>query len=130
MLDLPLRMVVTVIMGGAALVIVLSFLFQPCLFPKELQVCWEPPVIYEGREEEINVTVKNEKGMPVSKATVMISGLNITKVGETDANGSVKIYIKAFLQKYRNEGYLDLYIKAGSCYKKFCQENAIKVVRG
>ncbi len=127
-LELPLRMVVTIVIGGVALATILSFILQPCLFPSDLQVSWQPSVIESDMEEKISVEVKNSRGNPISGATVLISGLGTASVNKTNAHGKTTLYIKATLPQYRKEGYLNIRVTVGGCYKKFYQENAIKVV--
>lgn len=127
-LELPLRMVVTLIIGSAALIIILSFIFQSCLFPKSLQVSWHPSIIESDVEKEIIISVYDSKGKPVSGATVMISGLGTVGVNKTNGKGKTSINIRASLPEYRNEGYLNLRVKVNGCYEDFYQENAIKVV--
>ena len=127
-LELPLRMVVTLVIGSAALIIILSFILQPCLFPKSLQVSWHPSIIESDVEKEIIISVYDPKGKPVSGATVMISGLGTVGVNKTNGEGEASISIRASLPEYRSEGYLNLRVKVNRCYEDFYQENAIKVV--
>lgn len=130
-IELPLRLLITVVIGGIALTTVLAFIFSPCLFKKDLQVCWDKHKINADEEEAITITVLNEKGKPVKGATVLIKGLGNASVGETNETGKVTLYINISKDALgaRNEGYLELVVDAGNCYRKFKEEAAIKVIK-
>jgi len=125
-LGLPLRMVVSIIVGGAALATVLYFLSSSCIFPKELDVEWKPIVIENEKRNEIKVSVYAD-GKAVGGAEVVIHGLGNASYGKTDGNGEITLYFTPHM-KGRNEGYVEIRVTAGGCYKRFVEENAIKVV--
>ncbi|HDN51240.1 MAG TPA: hypothetical protein ENG06_05650 [Thermoplasmatales archaeon] len=129
-LDLPLRLLVTLVVGAAALSIILYYIFTPCWFPEHLQVQWHPLVINADEEEKIVITVMDSHGNPVSRASVIVSGLGNASSNKTINNGTATLEIQCSLPSYRNEGYLDISVHAPGCYEKFFQENAIKVVKG
>lgn len=128
-IELPLRLIVTIVIGGVALTTVLAFLFSPCLFKKDLQVCWDTYKIKADEETTITVSVLDEKGKPVRGATVLLKGLGNATVNQTNETGRVELTIKVTLPEERHEGYLELIVDAGNCYEKFREEEAIKVVR-
>ncbi len=128
-IELPLRLIVTIVIGGVALTAVLAFLFSPCLFKKDLQVYWDTYKINAGEETTITVSVLNEKGKPVRGATVLLKGLGNATVNQTNETGKAELTIKVTLPEKRHEGYLELIVDAGNCYEKFIEEEAIKVVR-
>jgi len=125
-LELPLKMVVSIVIGGVALSTVLYFLSTQCIYPKELDVQWNPLVIENEKINEIQIRVRSD-GKAVEGANVVISGLGNAASGKTNENGEATLYFTPHM-KGRNEGYVDIYVNAGRCYKKFHQENAIKVV--
>jgi len=129
-LDLPLRLLVTLVVGAAALSAILYYLSAPCWFPEHLQVEWNPQIINAEEESRINIKVMDSHGNPVSRASVIISGLGNAGSNKTGEDGTTTILISCSLPSYRNEGYLDISVNAPGCYEKFFQENAIKVVRG
>ncbi|MCD6448335.1 MAG: hypothetical protein J7L58_04750 [Thermoplasmata archaeon] len=124
-----MRMVVSLIIGAATLATIIAVISKPCLFPKTLTVEITNRVVSEGTHIPIYVTVKDDKGKPIKGASVTITGLDTGASNITDINGKTTIYLDLQLPEYRKEGYLDIEVFAGSCYKKFHQENAIKVVR-
>ncbi len=130
-IELPLRLLITLIIGGIALATVLAYMFSPCLFKKNLQVCWDKYKINAGEKAAISVTVLNDKGNPIKGATVLIKGFGNATVDKTDKKGGVTLYIKISKDALgdRNEGYLELVVDAGNCYRKFKEEEAIKVIK-
>ncbi|HHF56495.1 MAG TPA: hypothetical protein ENL42_06250 [Thermoplasmatales archaeon] len=87
-------------------------------------------VLNEGVDTySLEIVVKDEKGNPIQNAFVTITGLGYSS-GKTDNNGKTTLDMTIELPEYRDEGYLDLEVRAKGCYKKFHQENAIKVIRG
>ena len=125
-LGLPLRMVVSIIVGGVALSTVLYFLSSSCIVPKELEVKWKPIVINNEKKNEITVSVFAD-GKAVRGANVIIMGLGNASSGKTDGEGEVTISFTPHM-KGRNEGYVDIRVTAQGCYKSFEEEDAIKVV--
>lgn len=127
--DLPMRMVVTLIVGAAALAVIVVAVSKPCIFPKTLMVEPTTNVVTEGTHVPIHITVKDDRGRPIKGATVTVSGLGTGASNATDTNGKTTLYLDLDLPEYRNEGYLDIEVFAPGCYEKFYQEDAIKVVR-
>ena len=125
-IGLPLKMVVSIVIGGVALSAVFYFLSSQCIYPKELDVQWSPLVIENEKMNKIQVKVRSD-GKAVEGANVVISGLGNASSGKTNENGQATLYFTPHM-KERNEGYVDIYVNAGRCYKKFHRENAIKVV--
>jgi len=131
-IDLPMRLMVTLIIGGAVLGMIVYYISSNCWIKENLQVNWYPSVITLSENIDtysVEIVVKDEKGNPIQNAFVTITGLGYAS-GKTDNKGNTKLDLTIELPEYRNEGYLDLEVRAGDCYKKFYQEDAIKVVRG
>jgi len=127
-LGLPLRMIVSIIVGGAALSTILYYIGSSCFYPEELQVNWQPSYIENGKDSVIIVEVK-AKGHAIKDARVLIKGLGNAAYGETNESGIVMLHFTPHMPNYENEDYLSIEVKSNGCYKKFYQENAIKVVR-
>ncbi len=131
-IDLPLHMVVAVIVGGAALGTITYYMLSNCWIEKKVQVSWQPSYIIF--DENINtysveVYVKDDTGDPIKNAFVAIGG-HAYATGKTNENGMVKLTFSIDMPDYRKETYLSIEVRAGSCYEKFRQEDAIKVIRG
>jgi len=125
-IGLPLKMVVSIVIGGVALSAVLYFLSSQCIYPRELDVQWDPLVIENEKTSEIQVEVKSD-GKAIERANIVIIGLGNASSGKTDENGQATLYFTPHM-KGRSEGYVSIRVTAGRCYKTFVEKNAIKVV--
>lgn len=128
-LGLPMRMVVALIIGGAALGAVTYFMMTHCWTPEQLNVSWEPGVADAGLTT-ITVTVSDADGDPIKDASVVITGLGGAGSNKTNGTGEAEITINTQIPDHRNQGYLDITAKASGCYKDYSQDKAIKVVEG
>lgn len=133
-LDLPLRLTVSLAIGVAALSFILLCILNPCLFPSKMIVNIEPmvnivPSGFDEYEFSINVEVRDREGHAIKNANILIKGLGDAVSDITDSDGKAIIKIKPKLEQGVNEGYLDLVVKAG-CMEKFSEENMIKIIRG
>ncbi len=128
-LGLPMRMVVALIIGGAALGAITYFMTTHCWTPEQINVNWRPNVVDEG-SSTITVTVKDADGDPIKDATVTITGLGGAGSTKTNNGGEAEITLTTNIPENKNEGYLDITAKASGCYKDYSQDNAIKVVAG
>jgi len=126
--ELPMRMVVTLVIGGVALGSVTYYLTSNCWSPENIQVSWSPEVLNEG-SNTLEVKVADGHGKPIKNAIVTVVGLGTASSNKTGSNGEVRLHINPILPKYRNEGYLSIQVKAGGCYRDFTQSDAIKVVK-
>ena len=131
-LGLPMRLTVSLIIGTVALVAILSYVMNPCLFPDRMIVSVNPMVnIVSGNNStEINITiyVNETNGYPIKNANVIIKGLTGIGANHTDENGKTIIQITAKLENGVNEGYLDVSVKA-ACHETFSQQDMIKILR-
>ena len=132
-IGLPLRLTVSLIIASAALLAILTFILNPCLFPEKMIVSIEPIVnkIDIGNTKDFNIFVKvtTSKGRSIVNAQVILKGLNGVSSGYTNKDGEVNIPISATLEDGQNEGYIDINVKC-SCFETFSQNSMIKVVRG
>jgi hypothetical protein len=131
-LGLPMRLTVSVVIGTIALIAILSFILNPCLFPKGMIVSVTPYVtVLPGSEPEnvsFAVHVNDTDGHPLSGASVIIKGLGGAGAGFSDKNGQVQIQMQVQLESGLHEGYLDILVQA-ACYKPFDHRDIIKVVK-
>lgn len=131
-LGLPMRLTVSLIIGTVALVAILSYVMNPCLFPDRMIVSVNPMVnIVSGNNStDINITiyVNETNGYPIKNANVIIKGLTGIGANHTDENGKTIIQITVKLESGVNEGYLDVSVKA-SCHETFSQQDMIKILR-
>jgi len=131
-LGLPMRLTVSLIIGTVALVAILSYVMNPCLFPDRMIVSVNPMVnIVSGNNStDINITiyVNETNGYPIKNANVIIKGLTGIGANRTNENGKTIIQITVKLENGVSEGYLDVSVKA-ACHETFSQQDMIKILR-
>jgi len=132
-LGLPMRLTVILIIGVVALIAILAFILNPCLFPEKLVVVVNPTVntINTGDEAtfDLDVHVSDSEGNPVKSANVIIDGLGGAGSGRTDKYGDTTVQIMVRLDPGRIQGFLNVKVNAGACYERFSQLDMIAVVR-
>lgn len=132
-MGMPLRLTVCLVIGSAALIFILSFILNPCIFPGKMTVNVSPMVnsITGGSDHKtftITVEVSDSSGYKIKDATIIIKGLGAAASGTTDSNGICDVSITPYLSTSVYEGYLDLTVKA-SCMETFSQNKMIKIIR-
>ena len=133
-LGLPMRLTVSIIIGTVALIAILSFILNPCLFPSQMiisvdSIVNEIPAGNISADFNFTISVSEAEGHPIRNANVIIKGLGGIGSGSTDENGEVTIQITVELEEGQYEGYLDVSVKA-ACHETFSQNDMIKIVRG
>lgn len=131
-LGLPMRLTVSLFIGTVALIAILSYILNPCLFPGNMIISVQPIVTTISGSEPENVTftlyVNETDGHPLSGATVLIKGLGGAGADITDNNGRVVLQIQVQLEEGTDEGYLDVSVKA-ACHESFEHQDMIKIVK-
>jgi len=127
-----MRLTVSLVIGAVALVAILSFILNPCLFPNKMIISIKPMVNIISDSDPVNLTITvfvNETDeYPIVNANVIIKGLGGIGYGVTDQNGKTIIQITVKLENGVNEDYLDVSIKA-PCHETFSQQDMIKIVK-
>lgn len=130
-LGLPMRLMVSIIIGTVALAAIISFVSNPCLFPAKMIVSIEPMVSTINSSHnytEIDITVCGTDGAQIREALVIIKGPGSVESSYTNEYGKASINITSKLESGANEGYLDVIVKA-ACHETFTHEDMIKIVR-
>jgi hypothetical protein len=131
-LGLPMRLTVSLIIGAVALVAILSYIVNPCLFPNKMIISIKPMInIVSGSNPTdltITVFVNETNGYPIFNANVIIKGVGGIGSGVTDENGRTIIHITVKLENGVNEDYLHVSVKA-SCHEAFSQQDMIKIIK-
>ena len=133
-MGMPLRLTVCLVIGSAALLFILSFILNPCIFPGKMIVSVDPMVNTisgggDSQEFTISIKVTDNNGYPVEGANIVIKGLGTAASGKTDSDGIKDLKITPHLGSGIYEGYLDLIVKS-SCKETFSQTKMIKIIRG
>ncbi len=131
-IGLPLRLVVSLIIGVVALGAILGFLSTAGVVSQPLVVSVRPLVGSVGGNASgtvsFQVSVADRLGHAQAAATVMIVGLGGAGVGRTDASGRVVVGLPVSLEPGVWEGYLDVRVSAVG-HPRFVQAAMVKVVR-
>ena len=130
-IDLPMRLVVTLIIGTVALSAIIAFVAQPCLLPQSLFVSMDPlvsSVNTSDRNVSIQFTVTDDHHNPVKDALVTIKGNYVIKANRTDNNGWTILVFEVSISEGISEVFLDVVVKA-SCSTTRSFTNAIKIIK-
>lgn len=124
-IDLPLKTLVSLIIGLFALFIVVAYI-QTLKPSPMLKVSWDKDIYeFDGNEILIEVSVTDEKFRAIEGANVIIRGLGSVASAKTQDGKA----IISFMPKLDgNEGYLDIEVNAVG-YEKYEGKEQIKVVR-
>jgi hypothetical protein len=131
-LGLPMQLTVSLIIGTVALIAILSYILNPCIFPGRVIVTVSPMVSIISGEEPENVTftvyVNGTDGTPLSGASVIIKGLGGASAGFTDTSGKALLTLMVQLENNTFEGYLNVEAKV-PCHEPFEGSEMIKIVQ-
>jgi hypothetical protein len=131
--DMPMRLVITVIIGTITLISIFGFLSQSLVIPSYLQVSIEP-MFYQWNESvnttEFTITVKDSSDhQPVDQALVVLKGPFNIQYNYTNHSGICNIQVESMKLPGIHEWFLDVTVKAAryECYK---QEQMIRILNG
>lgn len=132
---LPIRLVIALVVGVASLGVMMNMLSGVSgLTAEELDVKPDPEVVAPG-SEEINLTVVDSNGEPVSNATVVVAGKTATlsdiETAETGPNGTASVDVNPSLGPNQKQGTLEVTIKppASSGFQDERDNTVILVIR-
>jgi hypothetical protein len=131
-LGLPMRLTVSIIIGTVALIAILGYIMNPCIFPYKMIVSVTPMVITLSGDASGNlsflVNVTEINGYPLRDASVIIDGLGGAGSGFSNDNGTAFVELTVCLESGRREGYLDVSVSA-PCHETVALHDMIKIVR-
>ena len=131
-IGLPLRILVSLVIGMAALASIVSFMTSAGVFPQPLVVSVSPMLgtISGNGSQNVSfvVAVTDRNGHCIEAATVILSGLGGAGVGRTNASGRTWVQLPVFLKEGVWEGYLDVCVSAPP-HPRYKQEAMVKIVR-
>jgi len=127
-----MRLTVSLIIGTVALIAILSYIMNPCLFPNKMIVSIKPMLNIASGSDPVDLTitvfVNETDGYPISNANVIIKGAGGIGSDVTDENGRAIIHMTVKLEDGINEKYLDVSVKS-SCHETYSQQDMIKIVK-
>ena len=131
-IGLPLRIVVSLVIGMVALASILSFMTSSGVISQPLVVSVSPMLRTISGNESQNVSfmvvVMDRNGHCIDAATVILSGLGSAGIGRTNASGRTWVQLPVSLQEGIWEGYLDVSVSAPP-HPRYKQEAMVKIVR-
>lgn len=133
-LGLPIKMVVLTIVGMAGLAAMLSAINNSAgTIPQAMHASVNGTnliVLSTSSDIEIPIEVINSRdGMPVYRASVILSGLNATAINITGNNGETILkFNKSDFDLKAGEGYLRLDVRSGG-FQDYTNEYAVKIVK-
>ena len=131
-IGLPLRIVVSLVIGMTALASIVSLITSVGVFSQPLVVSVSPmlgTVSGNGSQNvSFAVVVMDRAGHRIDAATVILSGLGGAGIGRTNASGSTWVQLPVSLQEGVWEGYLDVSVSAVA-HPRYWQEAMVKIVR-
>jgi len=130
-IDLPMRLVVSLIIGTVALSAIIAFMMHPCIIPHTLSVSIDPLVLsINGSDQNVSIKihVSDESNDPVNDAVVTIKGHDVIIANTTDHLGDTVLSFPVTIPEGISEIYLDVMVKA-SCARSQVFSNCIRVFR-
>ena len=131
-IGLPLRIVVSLVIGMAALASIVSFMTSTGVFSQPLVVSVSPMLgtISGNSSQNVSfvVAVTDRTGHCIDAATVILSGLGGAGIGRTNVSGRTWVQLPVSLQEGVWEGYLDVSVSAPA-HPRYRQEAMVKIVR-
>jgi len=129
---LPMRLMVSIIIGTIALAFIISYVTNPFLFPQDMKVSINPFVHIVDSENptEINIkfNVNDSDNKPIEKAEIIIKGVNTISNNYTDQNGVSTFNIIISMDENLIEDYLDVKVKKPG-FNTYSKNDLIKIVK-
>lgn len=129
-LDLPMYLVVTLIIGILALTSIISMMILP-VFPSETPHVTIHPLIKSVNTSNFvisyQVQVIDTDHRPLSDAHVIIKNVDTIAVNTTNQTGSATLMVQGNIPLGLHETYFDVIVKS-SKYPTFTSENMLKIV--
>lgn len=134
-IGLPIKMVVLTIVGMAGLAVMLTLIenskntmpapMHADIYGRELVIISTSPDVIEWKVK----VLASGTGVPVEKASVLLSGLNSAAMNRTDTKGeTLLVFKKTDFLFDTGEGYLRLDVMAPG-FRDYSSDNAVKIVK-
>ncbi len=128
-IDMPLRLTVTIIIGTITLLAILGYMANVSVLPEEIIVEVDAYTAQMTSNNSFQITVTDTKGNPLPESLVIIKGLEQLSSNTTDAAGTTNIAVSCSLNTTQSQGYLDIVVRPPDGYKDYSQEKMIKIYR-
>ena len=129
-IDLPIRLLVSIIIGTFSLAVILTFIFQQTIVPQHMVISISPLICSVNdthHHPSFSITVSDENGQGIANAQVILKGSDIIDAGITNQLGETKLSLNMSTENYMYESYIDVMVKHPK-YTDFFQGDMIKII--
>ena len=128
-IDMPLRLTVTIIIGTITLLAILGYMTNLSVLSEEIIVEIDTYTAQITSNNSFLVTVTDTNGNSLPGSLVIIKGLEQLSSNTTDNTGTTKIEVCCVLNATQSQGYLDIIVRPPDGYNDYFQEKIIKIYR-
>lgn len=129
-IDLPLYLVITLIIGLFVLGSILSMIFIPTFFTPHPIISVSPvltPINNTTASIQYQITVHTPEQTPITNAHVIIKNQDTIATNTTNNTGMATIVIHPIIPPGLHETYFDVIVRTAS-YQPFHHQNMLKVI--
>jgi hypothetical protein len=129
-IDLPMYLVITLIIGLVALGSILSMIVLPSFFAPTPQISADPLVaIINSSDASINyhIHVTSVENSPIEDAHVIIKNTNVIATNKTNTSGWTTVSVQPKIPSGLHETYFDVIVKSPS-YQQVTYNHMLKVI--
>ena len=128
-IDMPLRLTVTIIIGTITLLAILGYMTNLSVLSEEIIVEIDTYTAQITSNNSFLVTVTDTNGNSLPGSLVIIKGLEQLSSNTTDNTGTTTIEVCCVLNATQSQGYLDIIVRPPDGYNDYFQEKIIKIYR-
>jgi len=128
-IDMPLRLTVTIVIGTLVLIAILTYMNNTTLIAEEIIVEIDTYSVEYQDNNSFQITVTDTQHQPLCDCLVIIKGLGQITSNRTDTSGLTTLKVSCSLNATQQQGYLDVIVKPPDGYRDYQQDEFIKVYR-
>lgn len=128
-IDMPLRLTVTIVIGTLVLLAILSYMNNTTLIAEDIIVEIDTYSVAYQDNNSFQITVTDTQHQALSDCLVIIKGLGQITSNRTDTNGVATIQVSCNLNATQQQGYLDVIVKPPDGFNEYQQNELIKIYR-
>ncbi len=131
-IDMPMKLVISLIIGSIALATIIGFITQSSIIPVPLYVTVQPTIASINDSVNISyfsIVIKDSSNhKAINQGLVIIKGTGIIAYNYTNKTGRCIIPVTINLENGINEIFLDVEVKALG-YDYYVHENMIRIIK-
>jgi hypothetical protein len=128
--DLPMRLLVSLIIATISISAIFAFMFQYSLFPPEMIISVSPVIVSineTNHTPEFSVLITNPEGQGIAHAQVIFKTDECIRMEMTNEHGKAFLSMNLSCHNDIDESFIDVMIKHPR-YLPFNQEKMIKII--